>query len=165
MANIFGPIEKLITEHGSAQIQRQRNDMLWEQLQIAKEQYEALERKNVELDRENKALQQKVARLEEDNDRLKQATVSPDDKTSGFTDDTHRMLVVFFNSSCPLTVDEVAARIGMKMPMAEYHLGLLREARMVRPTQPTVYGSRPPYKILQEGRNYVVRNRLREQGA
>lgn len=54
--DIFGSIEKLITEHGSAVILRER-------IGLAEQQYAALEKENV-------ALRQRVSDLEAKNERL-----------------------------------------------------------------------------------------------
>ena len=155
--NIFGQIEKLINEHGSAEILNQR-------LGLAKDQYEALERKNAELAQENEKLKKQATELKQENDRLKQASADPDDKTSEFTDDTRRMLAAFFNCD-DISLENIASMIGMKMPMARYHLGLLESARMVRPTGVESFSSPMLFAIQQEGRKYVVKNRINEQEA
>ena len=72
--SIFGDIERLITEHGSAAILRER-------LALAEQQYKTLERKVVELENQNAVLQAKYEECEKQRktleDKLAQQTPPP----------------------------------------------------------------------------------------
>ncbi len=61
---IFDELEKLINEHGSANILRERNA-------FAKDQYAALEKKTIELEREVGIKDTEIIELEAENERLK----------------------------------------------------------------------------------------------
>jgi small-conductance mechanosensitive channel len=73
MANIFELFIKAIEEHGSAAI-------LMKHLDFVKEQYAALEKKNLELVEGNRALTQHSSTLEGENAFLKEQIVQLNEK-------------------------------------------------------------------------------------
>jgi phage shock protein A len=60
---LLAPLEKFITEHGSAKIQEKH-------IALLKEQYSILEKENIKLTTENKALQSKISVLESEKQAL-----------------------------------------------------------------------------------------------
>src|SRR5438874_152742 len=60
LSALFGPIERLIEEHGSAAIQGKHIAFLREQLSILKEQFAQAQRRIEELEAENSDLRQKL---------------------------------------------------------------------------------------------------------
>ncbi len=67
ITSLFAPIEKLITEHGSAVIQEKHIALLKEQLTLLKEKFSVLESENETLKTENQ-------NLKTDNEQLKKKT-------------------------------------------------------------------------------------------
>jgi hypothetical protein len=157
MPNIFGEIERLITEHGSASILRER-------LELAKEQYAALEKKNSDLQGENKTLRQKVDQFQEEIETLKQRLGSQTDSPSDFDEDAHKILKAFFNHPGDISLDEVAVSVGIDGAMAKYHFDLLIEADFITQTRTEFKGWRSStpalYSITAKGRKYVVKNNI-----
>jgi len=68
---LFGPIEKLITEHGSATIQSKHIALLKEQLAILKEKFSVLVAEKEKTDAENEKLKTENQTLENENVNLK----------------------------------------------------------------------------------------------
>jgi len=154
MPNIFGEIERLITEHGSAGILRER-------LELAKEQHAALEKKISELMAENKTLRQKVEQFQKENEKLKQLVESHTNGPSNFDDNTHKILKAFFNHSDDISLDEVAASVGIDKAMAMYYFDLIREAGFIIQTRAEYSDLAPAkYSITAKGRKYIVENKI-----
>jgi len=121
MTTIFGELERLITEHGSAAILRER-------LGLAADQYTALEKKNSGLQAENENLRAQLEHLQKENAELKQAIPRDAGRLGAFDRDTHKVLSLFFQQSDDVSVDQIAMQIGLDRSMVEYHFDLLREA-------------------------------------
>lgn len=62
---IFREIERLITEHGSAAILKERNSLLRDQIDILKSEFTKLDRENSDLKRRNAELEKRLAASEE----------------------------------------------------------------------------------------------------
>ena len=62
---IFKELERLITEHGSAAILKERNALLKDQLDLLKAEFTKLERRNAELERRLATSEQKEQFVEE----------------------------------------------------------------------------------------------------
>ncbi|UCF78711.1 MAG: hypothetical protein JSW03_00075 [Candidatus Eiseniibacteriota bacterium] len=162
MAKIFGQIEKLINEHGSATILRERLD-------LARDQYEALERKNAELEGENETLRRQVAQLEKENEKLEQALAAEPDITPDFDEVTQQMLLAFFKVGGRTELGPVATHPAVReTSVARYHCDLLQEAGFVMKMSRREYANRrlvkeATYQITSAGRKYVVKNKLHER--
>lgn len=156
MKGIFAQIERLITEHGSAEILRER-------LGLAADQSAALEQKLAECESERDSQQRQVAALKQEVANLKKMVATQTDRPTNFDDNTHKVLRFFFDESADVYVDQVAQRLGLDRPMVEYHFDLLREADFITQTRMGVEGLRggsspPMYGITAKGRKYVVKN-------
>ena len=155
--NIFGEIERLITEHGSATILRQR-------LELAKEQYSALENKVTELRSENDNLRLQLQQSQQQIEELNKSLPSASEKRSDFDDTTHKILKTFFNRSDNICVDEAAEYVGIDRAIARYHFDLLMEADFIILTRMGSEGwdgsSPAMYGITAKGRKYVVKNKI-----
>lgn len=155
--NIFGDIERLITEHGSAGILRER-------LELAKEEYSALEKKVTQLQSDNDSLRVQLQQSQQQIEELKKSLPSASDKPSDFDDTTHKILKTFFNRSDNISVDEAAGYVGIDRAIAKYHFDLLMEADFIMQTRMACEGwaasSPPMYGITAKGRKYVVKNKI-----
>ncbi len=150
MKGIFGQLEKLINEHGSAQILRER-------LGLAADQYAALEKKATNLEAENQSLRQQVESLRKESTNLKQKMQNQADRPPDFTDDTHKVLRYFFDQPGDHHVQELSRRVSLDRPMTEYHFDLLFGAGFIIQSVIGMGDSPPMCTITPEGRKYVVR--------
>jgi predicted nuclease with TOPRIM domain len=159
MASIFGEIEKLINEHGSANILRER-------LALAKEQYEDLEKKFLESQQKNKSFVDQIKLLEEENDKLKEENKKLKTKLEELTKTNGGKLsepeenILCLLSSCErLTPEVIASKLGLNLTKTEYYLERMRNKYV----SAYDYTSGPSKYILnQEGREYLIENNLIE---
>ena len=155
--SIFGEIERLITEHGSAAILRER-------LALAADQYAALEKKVSELQCENETLRTQLKQRQRENEKLRELVANRTEQPSDFDETTYRVLKIFFDQSDDVSVDQIARHVGVERGVVQYQFDLLREAGFIIRTRPgiqTMSGSSPPmYSITPEGRKCVVKNKI-----
>ena len=152
---IFSEIEKLINEHGSAVILKERIELL-------KEQYSALERKYAEsesngsknaaalrtLELSNFELKQKIKELEQakgnsDSQRLESAKES--------------LLVFLASITGYISTDDIARTLTISGQAALYHLTEMENAKLIHGSY-TADGKPPEWKIIQGGRAYLVKH-------
>ena len=150
--NIFEPLEKLINEHGSATILKER-------LGLAKDKYEALERANDALKIEVAALKAELDQAKREIQSLQELAVQ---KESDKLDEVQeRILVALWN--VPLGFDGpdvrlVAGELNISEQVAQFHLVDMERANLVDGS----YSSVDPttWRIGQRGRRYLISRAL-----
>lgn len=149
-------IEKLITEHGSSAILRER-------IALARDQYEALEKKIATFQDENATLKSEYQRLELDNDKLKQKIKNLEEQLSSIheqsLDETEMAILKLLASAhSRITAEQVAGNLGIHVTKAEYFFKRLQEREFINAgysyLNPTTYGS------AHGGNEYLVKNNL-----
>ena len=154
---LFDNIEKLITEHGSAAILRER-------LLLAEQKYSAIERKLSDLQGENNLLRHQHEKTLSENAEHKKLMAKPSLKPAGFDTTTEKILKIFFDESDDISSDQIASQLGLKIGIVEYHFDLLKRADMIRQTKIGYsgdFGSSPPgFGLLPAGREYIVKNNI-----
>lgn len=157
---LLDSIEKLITEHGSAAILRER-------IALANDKHAALEKKAASLEAENAALkaQLQTAKSEIENLRAElaahtqaQANASSSGASSRL-EDVREKILVLLASQDGATDQHIAKTLGIGQPVAEFHLQELQSAHMIRCTLRVGQRS-TPWHLSQEGRRYLVANNL-----
>lgn len=158
--NILDGIEKLITEHGSAQILRER-------LLLAKEQMADLERKNAELSQTVGAQLGRIAQLEHENRELRSqsgAARAPRDVEDCSLPDEEAKILKFLAEHDGAGEDQVTQHLGLDKQMTKYHLQELNELELVSVrhyVQDMFSGPRSSeWHLSKEGRRYLVKNHL-----
>jgi chromosome segregation ATPase len=177
----LGEVEKLINEHGSAAILKER-------IALANDKYAALEAKVADLtakiailEAENAKLQEEKAVLQAENERLKvdnkQLTIQIQnlDKTlSGHNDpldsDKVNILKYLFTIES-IAVDDMAQSLNLGLQFVNFHLEELLKSKMVKQLkiwreeiEKTEYSIRkipyhvPGFAIEQKGRKYLIDN-------
>ena len=140
--NIFDGLEKLINEHGSATILKER-------LQLAKERHEALERKCAGLEKENEELRNKIAAIPSESSRIE---LAPDETA----------VLCFFaqNNGKWFSNPEVMRQTGLSSLRADFAVERLDELRFLRSPGITFSDHDLKHTIDQAGREYVLKNNL-----
>jgi hypothetical protein len=157
-------IEKLINEHGSAAILKER-------IALANDQYAALERKTLELQVVNKSVRTQLNQAEKEIEKLRNIVeaTGKHQSTVKLNNVTEKILKHLFDAACALSAEDVAAHFKLELSVVSYHFDQLLErefillhsfAQAVSPLIAVRGGSdrdRPAtYIIALEGRRYAV---------
>ncbi len=158
---LLDSIEKLITEHGSAAILRER-------IALANDKHAALEKKAATLETENTALKVQVQAGQSENERLraaiaalkeKSATEAPSGGQSSRLEEVREKILVLLAARDGIADQQIAQALGIGPQVAAFHLQELQSASMVRCTLRV--GQRfTPWHVSHEGRRYLVSNGL-----
>lgn len=164
--NIFGQIEKLITEHGSASILRDHVNLL-------KEHFALLEKQNASLKEDNKSLNSKLdacqSNLNQANSEIAQLNKLVDSfqaqRDSPQIDTTsEQILLLLFQMGGEMEVRQIASSMSLDIATTEHHIDVLMENDMITQIRSdfepfsennVTYSF---YYLTSEGRAYVVRN-------
>lgn len=146
-------IERLINEHGSATILRER-------IALANDKYAELERRADRLETENQALQKQldsarseVQRLTDEVARLSSAA-QPQPGAGALEPAREKILLVLAEAD-GLSHADIARRVSIGTQAASFHLKELQTAEMVRCTLRV--GQRfTPWHLSHEGRRYLI---------
>lgn len=148
---ILGEIEKLIIEHGSALILKQR-------IELAREQYSALERKLAEseamvlkLGTERQAFELETYKLKE---KVRALEAELTERAGERLDPLAEKILRLLAEENDHTAESIAQIHGIATALAEFHLNELRENRMVGAEYNAIYPT--TWHLAQEGRRYLV---------
>jgi predicted nuclease with TOPRIM domain len=161
---LFDGIEKLITEHGSAAILKER-------IALVKDQYSALEKQLLdsqlrvkELESENQCLEFNNSKLKEKIRGLESQLSEAHDKTASLEEIREKILILVSQHE-KITDAQVARAVGVGEQLATFHLNELEKADFVLSSfimgdDWTGERSRNEWYITQNGRSYLVRRGL-----
>ncbi len=161
--SLFDGIEKLITEHGSAAILKER-------IALAADQYAALEKKLSDAELRAKELESENQRLELDNFKLKEKIrdlekqLSENHDKSSLEEVRERILILVSQHE-DITDAQVARAVGVGEQLATFHLMELEKIKLVDSmhiagSDWTGTRSRTEWYITQAGRSYLVSHGL-----
>lgn len=144
-------IEKIINEHGSATILRER-------ISLAEDKYSALERKAAELEKENKTLKSEVEKSSKEIKRLNEIinSTQKDQSINKPKEIEEQILKLFFETNQEFYASNIANHFNMKIGVVEYHLNRLLELNFIGDLLNMVDDTR--YYIKPKGREYIVEN-------
>ena len=155
---LLDSIEKLITEHGSAAILRER-------IALANDKHAALEKKASTLETENTELKVQVQAGQSENERLRAEIAALKEKSarsggqSSRLEEVREKILVLLAAQDGIADQQIAQALGIGPHVASFHLQELQSANMVRCTLRV--GQRiTPWHVSHEGRRYLVSNGL-----
>lgn len=158
-------IEKLINEHGSATILKER-------IQLANDKYSALEDKVSILQQENGILKEQNTNLKSQLDEAKKKIdslnqtieqLNKNNKRDNLDDVTVDILKMFFNAGRELSVRDFR---NMPINVIQYHFDILMQHNFIIPSSAGIVsswsGEDSPgmYDITPAGRKYVIENKI-----
>ena len=160
MNPIFTAIERLINEHGSASIMKER-------LLLASDRFDALERDHVNITQKNISLRKELAALAERNEYLEaqlKKLKEEKEKNKGFDDTTKQIVNLMFEKSGDISPEAIARHLDLELGVVKYHFDLLGEKGFVQHRRPGVNfggGRESPAccDLTCEGRAYAVKLR------
>ncbi len=148
-------IEKLINEHGSSTILKER-------LELFNDKYEALESKLKNAEKENQLLLKENEQLKSEVASLKEEIGESNAKSSQLPDIQINILKLLFNESDWVREPNLINHMQLEEGLAKYHLTELIEKGLLK--RPLRSGSNPmvssrgntEHAISDQGRKYVV---------
>jgi regulator of replication initiation timing len=143
-------IEKLLTEHTSAEVQRQR-------VELVKEQCAALEKKLAELQSENQALKKEKQGLVAETQRLGLELSAQKASSASLSPEKQRALIAVARLGRPNT-NRVATALNLNPILVEQCLTELERGHFL---YGHIYFGRPQeYTLAEAGRKYLIENKL-----
>lgn len=153
---IFSEIERLINEHGSAAIMKER-------LELAKEQYAALEKKLADAEARATKAEADSQRFELESLRLTSKVRELEDQlTTGKSErvgELREAILVLLSNRGELDTDRIAHELGIREQLAVYHLTEMQSAEQISMRQPIRQGG-TLWSLAQAGRAYMVQHGL-----
>ena len=160
---LFDGIEKLITEHGSAAILKER-------IVLVKEQYAALEKRLSDSELRAKELESEKERFELENFKLKEKIRGLEEQLSGAhgagsLEELREKILILVSQHENITDAQVARAVEVGEQLATFHLKELEKTEFVHcsyimGSDWTGERSRTEWYIMQPGRSYLVSHGL-----
>jgi septal ring factor EnvC (AmiA/AmiB activator) len=153
---IFSEIEKLITEHGSAAILKER-------IALAEDQYAALERKLSDAEARLQKTEAERERLGLENGKLAEKVQNLEEqllaRRGQRLEEEREKLLIALSSRPEALAPHLAQSLGISEQRVTFHLEELAKARLISAAR--FYTSRPTiWRIAQDGRAYLASHGL-----
>lgn len=149
-------LEKLINEHGSAAILKERID-------LANDKYAALERKLADTEQRLKQGETEKQGFELENYKLKEQVRTLEakvaDRQGQRLEEIREKLLMALSSGQDATADQLARHVSASGQVVKFHLEELQKADLVSASY-FYTGQSAVYRLAQEGRRYLIANGL-----
>ncbi len=172
---MFKMLEKLINEHGSAKILKERLGLKDDQINALKLEFSSLTQENSNLKTKNKNLETSLDQANQEIDRLNEIIQSLQKKQGieKLNEVTEQILQKFFKTGKELTVCHFDLFLGLDTSTVEYHFDILLEKEFIQlatygqPGNPLIdarvggdSSTQDTFQITSKGRKYIVENNL-----
>lgn len=150
-------LEKLINEHGSANILRERLGLKDDQIASIQREFSDAIKKHSALERENENLKTSLEQAHQEINRLNKI-VETYTKTESIPELGKIPLDIveeLFEANEERTAESIASRFGLKVGIAIYHLDNLMEIGLIS-RGPIIIDEPKTYLINKAGRKYVA---------
>ena len=158
-------IEKLINEHGSSTVLKERLELLRDQISVLKKENRALKSDNAILKSKGNTIESQLNKATKKIERLNQLIqeLEKDEAKTRLDAVTEKVLKLFFRRRRELSVNEVAAALSIDINTARYHFDLLLENNLIEQTKlgfVSLKGRRrdPQFGLTSSGREYILKN-------
>lgn len=145
---LFDGIEKLINDHGSAVILKER-------IELANDKYSALEQKVIKLEAENKILQLNLEKAEIEIKNLKKLT---EGSLSNDLEEIKQELLCLLAGHDGITAIQISRASEKSDQLILFHLTELENLHYVHGSYSSIDDTE--WYLAQEGRGYLVRHGL-----
>jgi predicted transcriptional regulator len=142
-------IEKLINEHGSAEIMEKR-------LVLFKEQATAIDQRNSKLESENAEVRRALEAVTKERDQLR-AHLAQITKSNEL-DETEKNLLKVLTTIDGVSAKTLATQAGTDLVRAEYYLHKLEQEEYIYGQH--FMGGASLYSLAQRGREFLIKNQL-----
>ena len=154
---LIGEIEKLINEHGSAVILKERIELLKDQYAALEQRLAASETAKAELLSQKQAIELDYYKLKDRVTTLEAQLVERHGQRLDAVRESILSALVAFNSH--ISIGKVAELTQIGEQLALYHLTEMEKGKLVHGSY-TVDGRPPTWAIAQGGRGYLVQHGL-----
>ena len=148
-------IEKLINEHGSAVILKER-------IALANDKYSALEKKFSEAELHIKELESEKQGFELDNFKLKEKVANLEEQIAERhgqrLEEVKEKILLFLSNSPEATIHQLAHQLGIGPEVAAFHIEEMESKEIVYGSHSTMTDA--TYSLDQEGRGYLIKHGL-----
>ncbi len=161
---MYKMLEKLINEHGSAKILKERLGLKDDQINSLKLEFSSLTQKLSDLKAKNKDLEASLDQANQEIDRLNKIVQSLQ-KNQGIEKlnaVTEQILQQFFKAGQELTVNHFISFLALDISTVKYHFDILQEKDLITLAYSTagcdLTGAEGQtfYNITPEGRKFVI---------
>jgi len=154
---MFKMLEKLINEHGSANILKERLGLKDEQISSLKDEYSSLVQENTNLKRENEQLKTSFDQAQQEIEGLKKIIDSGTKVSSPpeLSDIAINIMKQLFNTGDEITTDEFASSLGIQNGIVQYHIDILLEIEFVG-EGPIIIEEPQTYYLTKLGRKHLI---------
>ena len=153
-------IERLINEHGSAAILKERIELANDKYSSLEDKNSILEQKVTMLEAENKTLRLNFEKAEIEVQNLKKIT---EKSHSDRLIEVKEKILVLLTEQDRTPEPSIAQTIGISPQLAKFHLEELKASKLINVmVTMSAFGNAPPatWYIQQEGRSYLVTHGL-----
>lgn len=159
-------LEKLINEHGSATILKERialaNDKfsaLEKEFAASKQQVTDLKTRVTELETENQSFKLDNEKLRQEIQRRNDESEKEKEKSHGNSLEEIKVKILIYMANYEETyVGSVASALGIGLQTAQFHMEELVDANMINMS--CYFGGESTWYLAQDGRKYLVRSNL-----
>lgn len=149
-------LEKLINEHGSATILRERISLAEDKYSSLEEKAKSFETKVANFETENKTLKSNLEKATEEIYRLNEIIKSSqkDQGIKKLKEIEEQILKLFFDTNQEFYASNIASQFNISIGVAEYHINNLLELNLIYASYNVMDDTR--YYINTNGRAHVV---------
>lgn len=154
MLEIF---EKLINEHGSSTILKERLELFSDKYSILEDKLEASNQKKSALEAENQSLKTQLQQANQDIDRLQKIidAAAKSQSEEKLDEVKEGILKTLFEANSEANIRQLAQHVKLQESVIQYHIDNLKEQKLIK--HGPLYINQPlTYEISQEGRKYVI---------
>jgi hypothetical protein len=132
---------------------------------LAKDLIAIMEKKAAVLTEQITTLEDEYGSLRTENANLKAQLRLLPEEGEELSQDTIKILRLFFDHACDISTEEIIKSFGLKPSVADYHIDVLLKKKFVRETtvgMQSIFGSSASkFGLTSMGRRYVLENTIR----
>ena len=149
--------EKLINEHGSSVILKERLQLFSDKYMILEDKLESSSQKNEALAAENQSLKTQLDQAKQEIKRLEEiAEISAENNGPEELDEVKKQILkTLFAAQDYLTIPDLVRQLGQQDGIIQYHIDSLKDEKLIT-HGPIFINSPATYDLTKLGRQYVV---------
>ena len=148
--------EKLINEHGSSVILRERLELIFDKYSLLEEKLAESEKRNSVIDAENKDLKLQLNRAEIEMAHLRGIIDASKSQDVNKLDEAKELILKkLYEVNRGLTINQISNDVGIDEQLVIYHTDILKEEKLID-FGPLIVNQPITFKLSKNGRKYVI---------